>query len=359
MKNVKKHLSTDNYTILKKEYLDSVVLPSLKRAKKENQQICKIYNIAGKNIQLCFYSKALADRVPLPFKHHALGNEKDISLTIHLWDGVNQDEISTPWTNTDYFEQETNTKKEIYDGFFGAYLGEQTLNLYDKENSTAYFWTKDGETLPDWITAAPLRTILNWFFSENNIHLVHGGAVGVGNKAILLSARGGSGKSTTSLSCLLSGMNYLADDYVGIEIKEKTILHSLFSSVKITPDTLPTFPDFKERIWNKTTFGGSLDNGKAVIFLRDLFPKQLIHKAELSAIFIPIIKKETRIVPASKLEAMLALAPTTIFQLPLAGADKMKEFKKIITSVPCYFLELGPEISNIPEVIKKFLKEQK
>ncbi len=358
-KHDKNHLSTDNYTIIRKEYLNSIVLPSLEIAKRENSKICKTYNIAGKNIQLCFYSPSLAKKIPLSFEHHAIGNGEDIALTIHLWDGSKKDNMPAPWTHAKYFEQETNTKKEISDGFLGAYLGEQTLNLYDRESNTAYFWTRDGETLPDWITAAPLRTIFNWFFSENNIHLVHGGAVGIGEKAVLLSARGGSGKSTTSLSCLLSGMSYLADDYVGIEIGEKITLHSLFSSVKITPDTLPKFPDFKDKIWNKTTFGGPLDDGKAVIFLQNLFPKQLIKKATLSAIFIPVIKKETRITPASKIQAMLALAPTTIFQLPLAGANKMEEFKKILNSAPCYFLELGPDIRNVPEVIKNFLKEQK
>lgn len=354
-----KHLSTDNYTIIRREYLTSMVLPSLSAVQKEGQQISRDYVVAGKNIRLYFYNEALAEKLSLPFRHlPSVPQGEAIALTVHMWDSVNRDDMASPWDTAGHSEHTTSAEKEISDDFFGTYLGEQTLNLYDKGTRTAYFWTRDGSLLPDWITAAPLRTILNWFLTDQGIHLVHGGAVGVGGKVVLLSAPGGSGKSTTTLSCLLSGMDYLGDDYVGIETGEKHTVHCLFNSAKITPNTIPTFPEMKERIWNKGNVGGKLDGGKAVIFLQDLFPGQIPLKGELVAILIPVIKKETRLVPASKLQTMLALAPTTIFQLPLARADKMASFRRIIDSVPCYFLELGPDIRNTPEAIKEFLRNQ-
>ncbi|MBY0376733.1 hypothetical protein K2P96_02050, partial [Patescibacteria group bacterium] len=243
------------------------------------------------------------------------------------------------------------------DNFMGVYLfGEETLNLYDAAHNMAYFWARDAESLPDWISAAPIRTILHWFLSRHAIHLVHGATVGINGKAILLGAKGGSGKSTTSLSSLLAGMDYLADDYVAVETGNSKA-YSLYNSVKITPDTLEKFPELKEKIWNQKTFGGELDNGKAIVFLSKFFPNQIKDTAKLTAIFIPVIKKETRIVEATKIDTMLALAPTILFQLPLAHRDKINELKEIIERIPCYFLELGPDIRHVPEVIKDFLNK--
>ena len=99
------------------------------------------------------------------------------------------------------------------------------------------------------------------------------------------------------------------------------------------------------------------DREKAVMFVSDLFPDQVQSSAGLSAILIPkITDGRTRLVAASKLEAILAIAPTTLLQLPLAETNKVTALKSIIEKIPCYYLELGPDIRNIPEVLKSFLK---
>ncbi len=259
----------------------------------------------------------------------------------------------------EYFEQDTNTKRVNQKEFFGVYLhGEETFNLYDSAKKVAYFFTEDAERLPEWVSAAPLRTILNWFLSENKIHLIHGATIGTDDKAVLLSAKGGSGKSTTALSCLLSGMDYLADDYIGVKFGESILALNLYNSVKIVPEQMEIFPELKEKIWNTESFRGQVDKGKAIVFLGEILPKQIKKVMPLTAILIPRIRKSTRIVPASRLEAMLALVPTTLFQLPLVNSNKIEELKEIIEKLPCYFLELGPEIREIPNVIKDFIKNQ-
>lgn len=354
------HLSVDNYIVVHKEYLQSVIVPAISAMEKECQITTRGYLIAGKKIRLLFYSSALAEKMLYPFAHHQrIEDQIPADLTIHLWDSESGTGIiDAPWENALYFSRETNVKKKIDGDFLGAYLGEKTLNLYDKTSNTAYFfWTGKGHELPDWISAAPLRTILHWFLSGENIHLVHGAAVGIDGKAVILSAKGGSGKSTTSLSCLLSGMDYLADDYIAVRAtREGVTAYSLYNSVKITPDTIRNFPELDQKIWNTEPVGGELDQYKAVIFLSKFFPAQMKNQAQVSAICIPVIRTETRMVPATKLEAMLALVPTTIIQLPLAAADKLKDLKWIVDAAPTYRLELGPDIRRVPDVVKNFLK---
>ena len=65
---------------------------------------------------------------------------------------------------------------------------------------------------------------------------VHGGAVGVGGRGVLLAARSGVGKSTLAASCLLSGMDYVADDYVLISAEGPLYAMPVSSALNMNPD---------------------------------------------------------------------------------------------------------------------------
>jgi hypothetical protein len=352
------YLSTANYTVLNKRYLEEEIEVSLKTQFIKNKPQVKILVIGGKKIKFVFYSEILYEKMLLALNHHKQSTDHEVDLTINIWDNADNDILpSPPWSSPAYYKQETDANHTIAESdVMGVYLqGEDTFNFYDKKNNTAYFSALNAKALPDWICAAPFRTIFHWFFSQNDIHLIHGAVVGVGGKSILLGARGGSGKSTTALSCILSGMDYLADDYAAVDINKK-IAYNLYNSVKITPDSLKNFPQLKEKMWNEKSFGGKKDFGKAIIFLSKYFPAQIKDQSALTAIFIPILKKETKVVPASKLSTLLALAPTILFQLPLAQSNKMEDIKEIVSSLPCYLLELGPDVHKVPKAIASFLK---
>ena len=183
---------------------------------------------------------------------------------------------------------------------------------------------------------------------------MHGAVVGSEEASVLLTAKSGSGKSTTALACLLAGMDYLSDDYIAVQATEGPVIaHSLYHSAKVTKHGLTLFPELHASVWNKD-FG---EREKAIMFVNDIVPEQTKRTATLKAVLIPRIGPgPTRLVPASKIQALVAIAPTTLLQLPLAETDKMGAFKSILEKVPCYFLELGPDIRGIPNVITSFLK---
>lgn len=359
MKDASSHIILNKYTRIKQEYFKEIILPILGDVITKIEPIKKTYFIAGKNICLLFYSKILFEKMHKALIH----NEKDFDdtpdLTICIWDSIStHTPLILPWINSLLYTypQEVNTKTTNTDSFLGVYLnGEETLNLYDEKNNTAYFWINNADDLPFWVIAAPLRPIFNWFFSKNNTHLIHGAVVGLNGKSVLLTAKGGSGKSTTSLACLYAGMDYLGDDYVTIESGNTIMSHSLYNSLKVFPQSLDKFSGLREKVWNKNNI--DTENEKAIIFLSESFSKQITRTASLDAILIPVIKNtpKTKIVKASKLETMLAMIPTTLFQLSLTKSDKMVELKSIIEKTPCYFLELGYDLNEIPEVIKSFL----
>ena len=360
MNNLAAHIVINKHLRITKKYFNEVVLPSFNYLTSSISPVKKTYDIAGKTICMNFYSKKLFEKISKAFEHA----EKDAAtfpdLTICIWDSVStKTHLASPWLNQEEYTYpgEVNAKTINSDSFLGIYLnGEETLNMYDEKNNTAYFWIYNADNLLYRVSASPLRSILNWFLSKEGVHLMHGAVVGMNGKSILLTAKGCSGKSTTALSCLFSGMNYLGDDYIAIKYSDVITTHCIFSSTKLSPQSFhDTFPALKDKIWNEN--GMEKENEKAIVFLSELYPQQVIKTAPLHAILIPVIKnaEKTKIVLASKIQTMLSMIPYTLFQLSLTKSNKMAEIKSIVERMPCYFLELGSDINGVSETIKEFL----
>lgn len=345
------------YATIRRDYLDKVFIPTFQRTLSESPIGGTMRRIGDKNIHIYAHVPGLVGFATRAFAHlpDASGTAPD--LTIHVLDSASTGiSLDGPWSDSTYGGQERPDSAKAADpSFQGVFVrGEDILYLYDHAARTAYFWIRDAADVPEWMHAAPLRTILHWFFSRHGVHFVHGAAVATENGAVLLSAAGGAGKSTTALSCLASGMDYLGDDYVLID---QDTVHGLYNSVKIVPEQLSRFPEFQPFVWN----GANVEKrtaDKAIAFLTDAFSHQLKMRAPLTAILIPRIASETRIIPATKLQTMLALVPTTLFQLPLAPASKVSSLTDIIGKTPCFILELGPDVRAVPETIRSFLAAQ-
>ncbi|MCF7865354.1 MAG: hypothetical protein K9M11_02505 [Candidatus Pacebacteria bacterium] len=366
------HILTRNILSLKKTYLTDVVLPVVTVLQKKTEQIRKQYCIAGKNVELFFYSQVLYERLHpaishLDISHMNIPNSKDATqvcsqacdLTVHVWDmsgtGV---VVAPPWSSEEYVnQQEVDTERNRGNDFLGVYLnGEESISLYDISTKTAYFFIQDVQVLPTWVDAAPLRTIFHWFLAENNIYLLHGAVVGIGEKAALLTARGGSGKSTTSMECIRQGMTYLGDDYVAIEVHDTGArAYSLYSSAKLKLNALKYFPELEVQDGSNgllTKIDGV--EQKMVLNLNTLFPQQIQLSAELVAVLVPTFGtgEMTHVEPIHKVQAFLALAPTTLFQLPLASSATLRTFRLLIERLPMKRLVLGSSVSRVPEVIR-------
>lgn len=341
MNSSPKQIQTVNYICIKELYYREIILPTIESVKQEIIPVEKYYNFANKIFLFKFYSTILESKLHDGIVHNQIDKQEVVDYTIHLWDTKESGiDFIPPWPNTDYVsEKVTDATRTDSEFFKGIYMGgEETLSLFDAITNEGFFWTYDSSTLPTWVDAAPIRTLLHWTLSLSNTHLVHGAAVGCNSRAVFLGARGGSGKSTTALSCFNLGMDYLADDYAAIEITDQGVIaHSLYNSVKIIE---------KE------------GEEKVVTFLSKRAPQQIKRNAQVAAILVPRIThgEKTTLVPASKTEVLLALLPTTIFQLPLANSDKMKSLSEIIDKTPCYFLELGEDRNEVAETIKNFLE---
>ena len=329
------------------------------------EPIRRFYRIGKETLELRFAGGALLPVVSPALDHLAIEKAPISDLVIHIWDWQSAPKPasiildclmrSLSWHWTFYL----NTRGEINDyngqGRLAAFHpGPNILSLLDMPNRRAVYWAKDAMEVPWHESGSPMRTLLNWWTSHKGYQFVHGGAVGAEGEAFLIVGKGGTGKSTTCLACLEAGFRYLGDDYSLVNIQEEPWVFSLYNTAKLKgAEDLSRFPRLRRHLVNAER----LNTEKAMMFLNTGYRDQIESGMPLKAILIPKIRRhtETEIRRAGPAEALAALAPSTLFQLPGSAQSAMQKMSELVKRVPCYVLELGANVSGIPEVLKALL----
>ena len=175
----------------------------------------------------------------------------------------------------------------VYNSEEGRFAGSVLhgfFSLYSSKKNETYIWLCNDKHSVESFISHPFHMELSWWAQRQNMTFLHSAAVGFGGKGVLLSGAGGSGKSTLSLSALLSGMDFLSDDYLLIEKKEKeTIAIRLYTTGYMKEDILKALPEFrKDIIWF------CREREKSLVSL-DAFENKIIGSLSLQAVVIPHI----------------------------------------------------------------------
>jgi hypothetical protein len=102
------------------------------------------------------------------------------------------------------------------------------------------------------------------------------------------------------------------------------------------------------------------EENKCLVLLSPLFPGQLRDSVPIRALALPRIvdAPTTRYRSASKVDALLRLAPSSLFALaPRPGAHDFRMLTRLVEHVPSYWLELGRDLAEIPHCVEKLLAE--
>lgn len=230
------------------------------------------------------------------------------------------------------------------DGGFNA------LSMFDAATRTTVVWVESVERVHWWERAEPLRTALHWALNGEDRYLAHAAAVG-DTGAVLLAGPGGSGKTTTTVTCLRDGMNFVGDNYVLVSLDDdEPVAHAVYSNLKLRDGTLELLPDLGDSPADRA------EGEKLVIDVRRTWPSQLAASLPVQAIAVVCLRSDaqTRAVPASPVEALLALAPTTVYQLPDNGRV-LRPMAELVRETRAFRLELGADPSATPTTIRALL----
>ncbi|MDJ0581305.1 hypothetical protein [Crocosphaera sp.] len=316
-------------------------------------------------ICLKFAGNVLIPFVKPSIAHLMTEETQNPDLTIHLWDSISTDTslpllLSSLVTLLGSKWWKYEDKRGEIDNYSGDFLKTafypypNRLSVLDLAQNVAYYWVEDAQETPYYEMGASLRVILHWWLSQRQLQYVHAGAVGTKEGGVLMAGKGGSGKSTTALTCLNSGLSYASDDYSLVQLNPQPHVYSLYNTAKLKgKEDLVRFPQLASKIRNSDR----LDTEKALLFVHEHFPEKVINEFPLKAILIPYVtgKPDTHLIPISAGKALIALSISTIFQLPGANQNALNFMSKLVQKVPCYQLALGTKMEQIPETILKLL----
>jgi hypothetical protein len=230
------------------------------------------------------------------------------------------------------------------------------LCLYHRPTNRAVYWLPTAEWLPYWEIAAPFRILLHWFAQSFGGQIVHAAAVGRDGHGVLLAGRGGSGKSTTAITCLDAGMEYVGDDYVLLMPRPTPIAHSLYNSAKIhTAFMNRALPHWQGRVAARIG-----PEQKSLLFVNECFTDQVRGRLQIRAVLQPKVgaASSSQIRRQSASLGLLAIAPSTMSQLPLARQSTLSVIADSLRDIPSYRLELGSDLASAPNELTKLLSEQ-
>lgn len=322
--------------------------------------IDRYYSIGGSVVRLQFAGNLLIPCITTALEHLETSITTEPAITICLWDAKSTN-VSLPlltWPAEAY-----DTRGEIRD-FKNSSIrvachfdnfGGHVISLFDTERNLALYCMKDASQNPFYQYSSPLLTIFSWWVRTKACQYIHAAAIGIANGGVLLVGRGGSGKSTTSLTTISSDLMYAGDDYCLLTTNPEPYVYSLYNSGKLATDHLLKFPHLLSKTNHTNDFGAE----KAIVFIHQHYPNKIINGFPIRAIIKPQITDviEPCLIPSSSGVALRALAPSTLFQLAGAGASEFAMMADFVKQVPCYTLKLGKNLDKIPSVILNLLKE--
>jgi hypothetical protein len=243
----------------------------------------------------------------------------------------------------------------IAERFYAHYnVYHNALTIFDRGGRKAVYWIRDAKDVPDHETASPLFALFHAWLSRFGGCLVHAAAVGNPEGGVLLVGECGSGKSNTAVACLDSELLFAGDDRCVVEAAPCPRVHSLYSTAKTHARDLQRFP-FLTPEHARLRY---LQSGKILYMLHDLYPEKLTGGFPLRAILLPRVtgRENTSIVPGPAAEGLKMLAPYAMLRWPSTAQRSFQTLTQLFRHVPCYRLELGTDIRQIPAVILEMLR---
>ena len=197
--------------------------------------------------------------------------------------------------------------------------------------------------VPYW---APFHWEFHHFAMGHRYAFVHSGAVGLNGEGVLISSMGGCGKSTTVLSCLLDGFDYVSDDYLLLEPKTASA-YPLYSCGILNEDSLNRLPELKPLVSGEVLNRPNryiVDlSGYRNQFCRGMKIKAIVHprvlpEGELKR--VAQIRKDPH--QTAKTELLISSARQNGFRM-MKDQDSLHSLFSAVRDLPAYELLLSPD----------------
>lgn len=304
--------------------------------------------LAGRRVRVRVVGEQLLRQISRPFAHlRRAMKDAPADLRVDLWE-------AQPLPNAPPVQGSSTQPSEILASHDARWLSQRKPHIwmaFDRDADHIVVRVADSRASTPYEQGRPLHSQLLRWHADIGVPVVHAGMVSLDGDGLLLAGPGGSGKSTVALACAAAGFAYLADDYVGLaQTGDRYIGHSVYCSSHIDAQQVQHFPSAAAAA---RASGLLTAEGKALLFVTEMSGARLGATAKLAAIVLPRVRGgRTRVVPASQVETMMQLAPTSLHMIPLASfSDGFARLSRLVSTTPAFWLDLGDDFERIPSVL--------
>lgn len=216
------------------------------------------------------------------------------------------------------------------------------IYFLDKTASIGGVWVADCSKIPLISFITPLRALLSWCVEDKGYELVHAAGVGIGGKGIALTGTSGSGKSTLAIFAATRKCEILGDDAILINKKR---IYAVYPNAKV---------DLSSPFFDLDSLGvhylSDVRSRKAILDLReDSF--KFSREFPLNAFVLPVIGSGVRFSEVPKTNVLREFLPQTMKELLGGTTRNARNLFDLVSSVPFFKLELGPEMDENLEAL--------
>jgi hypothetical protein len=314
------------------------------------------YRIAGHPMRVRIVGPALARELEKSPEHLRVEPDRDSRLlSVDVWHEA-ETGVRCPSAGLDSTPAQYGILTTSEDRRFVAEQRPHSMSWLDRRTGRVIVWVTSVDRLHVDERARPFHRPLSLRLGDEGIQFVHAGLTTWQGRGALFTGKGGSGKSTTSICCLLGGFGYLGDDFVGLEAVGNGRFrgHSLYGAALTTLGHMQRFPALAA----VSAKGNHPHEEKSIAWLSQLPDARFLSTTSIDAIVLPKVTlgaEDTVFEPASPREALLALAPSSVLYLPAARPGAMDRLAALVESVPSFRLLLGRDVSRIPGRVQELL----
>lgn len=305
-------------------------------------------SLCGLKVRLDFASATFAPQFLDAIAHLNILDQSQADYCVQIW---SEDETGISMPGNFRSHEDIQLRGDIpslsSDAVKSAYFTHsRTLNTIDLNEKVAIVCAKSFEEIPAFEVACPLRAVFSWILQANQMTFMHVAAVGNQNHAILIGGDSGVGKSTTAVSCLEFGMDYLGDDVCAISLQDNLPqVFSVYSSAKVMTKAIEPFSFLMPYQANLFTHSGT-PLEKQVYFLEKMH-QMTNTKRIIKAIVMPSFDTPTSLIKSFPLgRAARILSASTSSLIPGSNALYLSQAAQLSRSVPVLQLNLSPDFEK-------------
>jgi hypothetical protein len=215
------------------------------------------------------------------------------------------------------------------------------------------------ETIPASLIEYLFHLALIELLRRRGLYTIHATALAKHGRGVLIPGNSGRGKTTSFISLLRSGYQYLSDDHPLLrDAGDHVDLLPFPIKINVTEETIAFFPELRNAPDDLLHAGFP----KRAFYAEEIYSTAMGESCRPFLVLFPHVvdTPHSHLEPLPKSRALELLLPQALLVYdPEVARREFQVLAKIVQQVQCYRLHFGRDILDLPKLITPLLEEAK